>query len=110
LFESGFGVTDVSERQREGWVFRKTRLSDEFDFEDAQEKLPDSANMLLLVRQSGTLRFFTHAARPEPRAGDTIISFSPPQLRTPEEAAAKRSAREAGRNGDADAPAKPQAT
>ena len=93
LFESGFGVTDVNDRQREGWVFRKTKLSEEFDFEQAQEKLPDSANMLLLVRQSGTLRFFTHAARPEPRPGDTIISFSPPQLKTAEDKAADKAAK-----------------
>lgn len=114
LFESGFGVTDLSERQREGWVFRKTRLSDEFNFADAQEKLPDSANMLLLVRSDGTLRFFTHAARPEPQAGDTILSFTPPQLRTPEEKAAKRLAKEAGKgagkNGTKRSPAKPQST
>ncbi len=97
LFESGFGVSDVNERQEQGWVFRKTKLSDEFDFDDAQEKLPDSANMLLLIRESGTLRFFTHAAVPEPRAGDTIISFSPPQDRVQEEA--RRRERRRGQSG-----------
>lgn len=94
LFESGFGVSDVNQRWQQGWVFRKTKLSDAFNFDDAQEKLPDSANMLLLVRAGGVLRFFTHAARPEPRAGDTIISFSPPQLKTAEQRAAKRAAKE----------------
>ncbi|MEM6856756.1 MAG: sodium:proton antiporter [Pseudomonadota bacterium] len=79
LFESGFGVDEVAERQKQGWVFRKTKLSDAFDFEQAQEKLPESANMLLLMRGEGILRFFTHAAKPEPRAGDTILSFSPPK-------------------------------
>ncbi len=91
LFEDGFGVTDVNERQRQGWMFKKTRLSDEFDFEDAREKLPEDAAMLLLIRESGTLRFFTHAAKPEPRAGDTIITFAAPQLKMPEEKAPKRS-------------------
>ncbi|MFN2099176.1 cation:proton antiporter [Altererythrobacter sp. MF3-039] len=81
LFESGFGVTDVNQRQADGWVFRKTTLSDEFDFEDAQDKLPDASHMLMLIRESGRLRFFTHAARPEPRAGDTIITFAPPRDR-----------------------------
>ena len=110
LFESGFGVSDVNDRQREGWVFKKTKLSDEFDFEDAQEKLPDSANMLLLVRKGGVLRFFTHAAKPEPRAGDTILSFLPPQLKTPEEVAAKRQAKEAGKSDAKGATPKPQST
>ncbi|MEO0688786.1 MAG: sodium:proton antiporter [Pseudomonadota bacterium] len=83
LFESGFGVDEVAERQAQGWVFRKTRLSGAFDFEQAQEKLPDSANMLLLVREGGELRFFTHAARPVPKPGDTILSYSPPQIKAP---------------------------
>jgi NhaP-type Na+/H+ or K+/H+ antiporter len=90
LFESGWGVTETNERQKEGWVFRKTRLSEEFDYEDAQEKLPESAHMLLLLREGGRMRFFTHAARPEPRAGDIIVTFTPPQQRTPEEVAARR--------------------
>lgn len=105
LFESGFGVEDVNERQAQGWVFRKTKLSDEFDFEAAQERLPEAANMLLLMRENGTIRFFTHAARPEPRAGDTIISFSPPQERTPEGVAAKRASKKKSREDGKEAPA-----
>jgi NhaP-type Na+/H+ or K+/H+ antiporter len=93
LFESGFGVDEVAERQAQGWVFRKTKLSDAFDFEQAQEKLPDSATMLLLVRGEGELRFFTHAARPEPRAGDTILTFSPPQMKANAKGQAKAQAK-----------------
>lgn len=96
LFESGFGVEDVSERQRQGWVFRKTRLSEEFDFDKMKEKLPDAANMLLLVRDNGTIRFFTHAAKPEPRAGDVILSFTPPQTKTAEEKAARKASKKQG--------------
>ena len=90
LFEAGYGVSDVNDKQKQGWVFKKTKLSDEFNFEDARENLPDSATMLLLVRHDGTLRFFTHAARPEPRAGDIIITFAPPQVRAAEEKAPDR--------------------
>ncbi|RXZ64804.1 cation:proton antiporter [Pelagerythrobacter rhizovicinus] len=87
LFESGFGVADVNERQAQGWIFRKTRLSDEFKFEDARELLPESGHLLLLLRKDGTLRFFTHASRPEPRPGDTVVSFTPPKSRTADERA-----------------------
>ena len=90
LFESGFGVEDVNERLARGWGFRKTKLSEEFTFAAAQDRLPDAAAMLLLVRDNGTIRFFTHAARPEPRAGDVIVSFAPPQERSAQDAAAKR--------------------
>ena len=94
LFLSGFGVEDVNERQKQGWVIRKTKLSEEFDFEAAKETLPETTNMLLLLRDGGQMRFFTHASRPEPRAGDTIISFSPPQATSKEGAAAKKARKE----------------
>ena len=78
LFRAGFGVEDVVERQRQGWEFRNTRLNDQFTFKDAEDALPEANQMLLLVRPNGTLRFFTHASQPTPQAGDTIVSFSPP--------------------------------
>ncbi|AWW73093.1 sodium:proton antiporter [Erythrobacter sp. KY5] len=83
LFESGFGVDEVNDKQKQGWVFKKTKLSEEFDYQDARERLPDTGTMLLILRKTGTLRFFSHAARPEPRAGDTIVSFTPPQMKMP---------------------------
>lgn len=95
LFESGFGVSDVQERQEQGWVFRKTRLSDEFGFDDAKKALPLTAHMLMLVRESGQLRFFTHAARPDPQPGDTVISFTPPKAPSVEERAARKGTRPA---------------
>ena len=90
LFHSGFGVDDVQQREMEGWEFRRTKLSDKFSVEDARETLPEAASMLLLVEPDGDLRFFTHAAAPEPEPGDTIISYSPPRANTAEEKAAKR--------------------
>ncbi|TIX49229.1 cation:proton antiporter [Alteraurantiacibacter aquimixticola] len=90
LFASGFGVADVHQRQMDGWVFRRTKLSDQFDIEDAREVLPEAANMLLLLRPNGQMRFFTHAATPEPQAGDTVVSFSPPGKKQAEDAGETR--------------------
>jgi NhaP-type Na+/H+ or K+/H+ antiporter len=78
LFASGHGVEEIVEREREGWTFRKTRLTEQFDFDAAKADLPAAADMLLLVRKNGALRFFSHASRPTPQAGDTIISYVPP--------------------------------
>lgn len=92
LFEAGLGFGEIQELQRKGWEFRKTTLSDEFSYEDALKKLPPDAHVLLTLRASGQLRFFTHAARPEPRPGDTVISYAPPQPNAAEEKAAKKRA------------------
>ncbi|QJU58869.1 sodium:proton antiporter [Sphingomonas sp. AP4-R1] len=78
LFESGHGVEEIVERERQGWIFRKTRVTEQFDFGAVKADLPDEADMLLLVRKGGGLRFFSHASRPTPQAGDTIISYVPP--------------------------------
>lgn len=94
LFASGLGVSEVNDRQRQGWVFRKTKLSEQFSMEDAREKLPDTTHMLLLLRPSGRMRFFTHVSAPEPGPGDTIISFSPPRQK---DAATKKAARSASK-------------
>ena len=101
LFRSGFGVDDVQQRQNEGWVFRRTKLSDKFNVDDARETLPEATSMLLLIEPDGEMRFFTHASAPEPEPGDTIISYSPPRTKTPEEQAAKR----AGKGGQKPKPA-----
>lgn len=95
LFASGYGVTEVAERLAEGWVFRKTRLSETFGFEDARAALPDSAAMLLLLKEDGRMRFFTHAARPVPAPGDVIVSFSPRQRREAGEDGQRRGGRRA---------------
>lgn len=96
LFASGFGVYDVQRRQMEGWEFRQTKLSERFDIDDAKIVLPDSANMLLILKPDGRMRFFTHAAVPTPQAGDVIVSYSPPRALDPEKAAARKQDKKAG--------------
>ncbi|HAF41784.1 MAG TPA: sodium:proton antiporter [Sphingobium sp.] len=78
LFSSGHGVEDIMQREEQGWTFRKTRISEQFDFEAARASLAEGGDMLLLVRRNGALRFFTHASRPTPQPGDTVLSYVPP--------------------------------
>src|SRR3546814_11513828 len=66
-------------RSAAGWTFRKTRISEQFDFSAAKAVLPEGADLLLLLRKNGTLRFFTHASRPTPEVDDIVISYAPPQ-------------------------------
>lgn len=79
LFPSGLGVEEIDRRLREGWTFRKTRLSEQFGLDDAKKELPHEAAMLVLVRQNGKLHFFSHASRPKPEAGDIVVSYAPPR-------------------------------
>jgi NhaP-type Na+/H+ or K+/H+ antiporter len=83
LFTSGHGVEDILQREEQGWTFRKTRISEQFDYEAARAALPPEGDMLLLLRKNGALRFFTHASRPTPQPGDTILSYVPPAQSRP---------------------------
>jgi hypothetical protein len=84
MFASGIGVQEIAEHERAGWTFRKTRISEQFDFADAQATLPDEADMLFVLRKEGRILFFTHASRPMPQPGDTVISYGPPRRPEPE--------------------------
>ena len=79
LFASGFGVEEIMERLGQDWRLRKTKLSETFRFENAKEALPPSAELVLLLKADGRMQFFTHALRPTPNPGDTVISFAPNQ-------------------------------
>jgi len=79
LFQSGVDMNEMHRRTTSGWEFRKTRLSEQFNFDAAREALPPEADFLMLVKKDGNLRFFTHASRPSPTPGDTVISYSPPE-------------------------------
>lgn len=77
MFTAGHGVEDILQREAAGWTFRKTRISEQFNFEDARSTLPDEADMLLVLRKDGRIRFFSHAARPTPQSGDIVVSYGP---------------------------------
>ena len=79
LFASGLGVEEIARRERAGWDFRKTRLTDKYGLDDARADLPAEADLLVLVRDGGKLHFFSHASRPKPQPGDTVVSYAPPR-------------------------------
>lgn len=71
MFTSGGGVEDVSRRHKQGWVLRSYRIGD-------GETPPADADLLLLRRRNGQVKFFTHASRPKPSNGDLVLVYAPP--------------------------------
>lgn len=84
MFGSGHGVEEIMQREAAGWTFRKTRISEQFDFDDARSALPDEADMLFVLRKDGRIRFFTHASRPTPQPGDVVVSYGPSRHADPD--------------------------
>ncbi|MBY8826649.1 cation:proton antiporter [Hephaestia mangrovi] len=80
LFDSELELDELSAREAAGWAFRRTKISEKFDFDALKSLLPAGADLLLLVQPGGVVKFFTHASRPVPDAGDTVLSYAPPDI------------------------------
>ncbi len=78
LLRSGTGYYELAKRRRQGWVFQKTGLTEEYDLERYLSDRPEGTEMLFAVRPSGEMAFATDEGRPPAEAGDVILSFSPP--------------------------------
>lgn len=79
IFSSGLGVEELNAREEAGWNLVSIEITKNVPFEHAKAKLPPNSDLLLLIRQDGKLRFFTHASRPTAEPGDVIVAYVPPQ-------------------------------
>jgi hypothetical protein len=63
----------------QGGVIKKTRLTEEFDYEAFQSHYANKALPLFLVSDKNTLTLFTAAEPLEPKPGSTLISLVQPE-------------------------------
>jgi hypothetical protein len=77
MFRSGLGVEELDQHDRDGWVFAKSEVADLAAYQTSVSGLPEVGGPLLLIRRNGVLRFFTHASRPAPTAGDIVLAYAP---------------------------------
>jgi hypothetical protein len=77
LFATGLGVEELAAREAAGWTFLSVEVGEATALDDLKAALPDDADLLLLIRKGGALRFFTHASRPAPEQGDIVIVYAP---------------------------------
>lgn len=98
LFESGADFDSLLDREREGWRFSKTNITEIFTAEEYRNNLGPGEEPLAILKADNRLLFFATDAYPVIEDGDVVISFTAPD--TPEERKADRAAREAERGGD----------
>lgn len=73
-------------RYAQGWTFQKTRLSEEYGYDEFLADRREDALIILLLRPSGEIVLNAVKDGLEPEAGDTVIYFAPPRERAPREA------------------------
>ncbi len=79
LMPGGPSIEELVTRQAAGWQFSRTRLSEEFSLKDHLAARPEGAESLAVLKPDGRLLFFSTDARPVTEAGDTVISYVPPE-------------------------------
>lgn len=80
LFHSGVGVESLDRRHEEGWRLQVGDASDIISESDEPAvEYSSKADPLLILGRKGQLRFFTHASRPKPQPGETVIVYAPPE-------------------------------
>jgi len=82
LFRSGASFDELEQRTLQGWVFNRTKLTEEFGFDDYEEQRAEGSELLTDYGGDGKLSFTTIKERPKGRAGDTLLTFSPPRVQS----------------------------
>lgn len=94
FLHSGATLDEMLRRHYAGWVFQRTRLSEEYPPEHYMRDLDDQAEIILIIRK-GAIHFASREAPVKPEIGDTVLAYvpKPPEAKT----ARPKTAGEAGR-------------
>lgn len=79
LFENAIPGDELQTRIERGWTFGKTRLTDKFGFGDYRSRQRPGAEPLAILKPDGRLLLFSTLVQPLVDAGDTILTFAPPE-------------------------------
>ncbi|MBM7553785.1 cation:proton antiporter [Thalassobacillus pellis] len=77
LFDDGPTWELVNGRIEEGYVFLPHSVTKENQFQDYVYQLPEEAMMILLIKKSGNIEFFTENDTPSGEEGDTLLTLMP---------------------------------
>lgn len=84
LFGKGMTHAALTQRFTDEAVVKKTKLSEEYGFEELNARYGGEALPLFLITESGELQIFTADGSLKPQPGQTLISLVRPQPETAE--------------------------
>lgn len=76
FLHSSPALDELVRRHYAGWVFQRTRLSEEYPPEQYKKDLGQQAEIILVIRK-GVLNFASQEAPVKPEIGDTILAYIP---------------------------------
>lgn len=78
---TGTPIEEQLDRLQAGWVFRRTKITEKFTYDDYVARMKASGgDSLAVVRAAGDIVIFSSQHRPSVDAGDMIWTFVPPDV------------------------------
>ncbi|GGD01962.1 sodium/hydrogen exchanger [Thalassobacillus devorans] len=75
LFEEGMSWEALTKRIEHGFVFQAEELSESFTLKDYEAQLPDDSVMIAILKNEGSVQFFTSENKLEGQPGDKVLSL-----------------------------------
>ncbi len=88
LMESSPTFEMLQDKQRDGWIFSKTQITEKFNYEKYLANLDAGEEPVAVMKPDKRLLFFSSTARPTIDEDDVVISFVAPE--SPEELKAQK--------------------
>ncbi len=99
FLHSGVPLDELLRRHYKGWVYQRTRLSEEYPPERYKEDAGPDHEIVLVIRKDAIL-FASREAVVEPAIGDTVLAYAPKPPEKPAQAPAAGEAVEASPPGN----------
>ena len=80
LFGEEVTFGELYDRYKDGAVIKKTKLTDEFDYEKFTDLYGGEALPLFVINEKGELRVFAADDTPEPASGQTVVALARPAV------------------------------
>lgn len=84
LFNRETTAEDLVEKINKGYLFRRTQLTQQYNYSQYMNDKNESTVLLYLIRKSGEIKFYSEKMRTVPEAGDVIVSLTPPSKKVQE--------------------------
>lgn len=77
LFKKEVNLEDLKEKIENGFVFRRTTITDQYTYRQYLDEKDEETVFLYLIKPSGQIKYYSEEMRTVPSTGDTIVSLMP---------------------------------
>ena len=78
IFTDPPSIYELQTRRSDGWVFSRTRITEQFPYREFLAQLKAGGAPIAVVRSDGRFELFSTVSKPTVNEGDAVIAFAPP--------------------------------